>query len=392
MSKFIVVAICLFHAAFASTVEVTKISPKSVDAANVELDIEFQGRMVTPPHFVPFKNTIAIKWPNANLEKSVIVNSNDFEISNAGDSLYILYKKSTLRPSDISKLSLKLAGNSVKTNFPIPQSQSSEKKLLPGLEDKSKENSAIQKTPVDGIQAIEKKSPELVKNTKDKKDKIVKEDYLSYLLSSVDKESEKNAIKKNDIVIPDKIDQAPLKDKISVKSKTPVVNIEKSLSTKEGQDFTSYIMRIVLVLGFLIGAILILAKFSKKIMIGKNKLGFLNNSKVVEILNTTYIAPKRQLLLVKVHDQVMLLANSESGLSFVSEVKDLSNLLKNAEAEVVGTNFDTGLDQENSVQMQESRIVLKDNARLFESTPVETKSSKMRSVLKNKAKSLKAWQ
>ena len=145
----------------------------------------------------------------------------------------------------------------------------------------------------------------------------------------------------------------------------------------------------MIVLTFLVGAILLLAKVSKKVMLGKNKLGFLNNSKIVEILNTTYIAPKRQLLLVKVHDQVMLLANSESGLSFISEVKDLSNLLKNAEAEVTGSNFDTGLDKG---PIEDTRVVLKDASRLFESTPVENKTSKMRSVLKNKAKSLKAWQ
>ncbi len=371
-------------------IEVTKIQPKLLDDSKVQLNIEFSGRMITPPHFVPYKDTVAIKWQNANMAKSTTFSSSDFEILPLADDLLIMYKKSALTAGDISKLSIKMAGNTVKTV--LPQLPKGDKKQLNNslLQENKHDSDSVKKTPVDGIHSIEKKSPELVKNIK-KIDDQENKDYLSYLLSSVDKASEKNVIKKNEL--PSKFNETEIakreKKQDGAIGKTPVINIEKKLESKEAQNFTSYLLRIVLVLTFLVGAILLLAKISKKVMLGKNKLGFLNNSKIVEILNTTYIAPKRQLLLVKVHDQVMLLSNSESGLSFISEVKDLSYLLKTAEVEVAGSNFDTNLDKGPS---DDSRVVLKDSTRLLESTPVDSKTSKMRSVLKNKAKSLKAWQ
>jgi flagellar biogenesis protein FliO len=368
-------------------VEVTKITPKAIDPTNIQLDIEFDGRMVTPPYFIPYKNSVAIKWQNATFAGQNFINQNDFEITTVQDSLVIAYKKSLISASDISKLSLKLAGNSVKTI--LPQMPLLEKKLVPAIPNPIKDNEteSSKKTPVEGIESIEKKSPEIVKKDTGKSEK---EDYLSYLLSSVDKESEKNALKKLENPTLLKTGTITRENKEVVKkSTTPIINVDKNLESKEAKNFTSYMLRIVIVLSFIVGVIFLLAKISKKIMLGKNKLGFLNNSKIVEILNTTYIAPKRQLLLVKVHDQVMLLANSETGLSFISEVHDLSNLLKKAEVEVTGTNFDTDLESDNK---NDSRITLKDSTRLYESTPIENKSSKMRSVLKNKAKSLKAWQ
>jgi len=83
----------------------------------------------------------------------------------------------------------------------------------------------------------------------------------------------------------------------------------------------------------------------KKGAIKKGKLGFLNSTKIVEVLNTTYIGPKRSLLLIRAHNQVFLVGNSEKGLHMISEVDGLSGIFKDGEKEISGSNFDTNLDK-----------------------------------------------
>jgi flagellar biogenesis protein FliO len=374
--------IFMLIANLASAVEIVKINPSLQSDGSTQFEVVFQGRMVAPPHFVPFQNSVAIKWPDA--KNAVSQNPSGVELKGTQDSLFIVFNKNIINPSDLSKLSLKLTGNTVKTV--IPNSIFKQKNISPVENKKPELESLIHENTEKKIQAVEKKSPEIVKSNPIKETKT-NEDYLSYLLSSVDKESAKNQIKE----IP-ALDSANVKmEKQPEKKLAPakIINVDKGFESKEARNFSSYMVKIFIVLALIVGFILLLAKVSKKMMIGKNKLGFLNNSKVVEILNTTYIAPKRQLILVKAHDQVMLLSNSENGISFISEIKDLSNILKNTETEVSGSNFDTDF---NNSTTPATEIVLKDSARIFESKPLESKTSKMRSVLKNKAKSLKAWQ
>lgn len=381
---------CIILSIFITTrvgaVEIVKINPLLQVDGSTQFELVFEGRMVAPPYFVPFHDSVAIKWPNANNALKHALK--EIEIKNEQDALLIVFKNNFISPSDLSKMSLKLTGNTVKTSFP----QNLFKERIKTEIKKNDLESAIQEAPSMKVESIEKKSPELVKNSnpkKGEKDSKTNEDYLSYLLSSVDKDSSKNQMKRIPDSIAGSITNSIVTSNTGTKKTTSIVNIDKSFDSKEAKTFSSYLLRIFLVLTFIVGVILLLAKASKKIMIGKNKLGFLNNSKVVEILNTTYIAPKRQLLLVKVHDQVMLIANSEAGMSFISEIKDLSNILKNAEVEVAGSNFDTNMNGRESATTE---VILKDSARIYESTQVESKTSKMRSVLKNKAKSLKAWQ
>jgi flagellar biogenesis protein FliO len=356
---------CLSFAA--SAVEVTSVKNilKKDDA--FYLDINFQGRIVSPPHFVVDNNKIAIKWPEAVLSKKFL--SKDLEAKSQDGALLLIFKQSKSSQKDLYRLSLKLGSGNVTANIPVAFLEQKVAPVAPA---------PIPSAPVVAI-----------------KKEHIKEDYLSYLLSSVDKESKKNEIVKE---LPKAVDnikavslnsnnleEKQLKTSETVpfekiKTSTPVTDMPKS--------FSSYVVKIILVLSFIVFAILLLAKASKKIIAGKNKLSFLNNSKVVEILNTTFIGPKRQLLLVKVHDQVLLLSNSENGISFLSEVNDLSQILKSAEKEISGSNFDSDM----SKSPETNNITLKDNQKIFESTPVDIKTSKMRTVLKNKAKSLKAWQ
>lgn len=82
----------------------------------------------------------------------------------------------------------------------------------------------------------------------------------------------------------------------------------------------------------------------KKGAFKKGKLGFLNSAKIVEVLNTTYIGPKRSLLLIRAHEQVFLVGSSEKGLHMISEVNGMSGIFKDGEKAISGSNFDTNLE------------------------------------------------
>lgn len=381
-----------------ASVEVTKLNYSLDENKLRNIEINYAGRVVTPPHYVVYENSVAIKWPNAKLLNAINLDSNNVSLKNESDSLFIIFHGTkALSQNELFKLSLQLANNNIKTSIPdeFYLKNKKENKIEKAKPQIKLEELKNDKVPT--IEAKEIKAPEIVKAESKKKDFTTNnEDYLSYLLSSVEKENKQIEEKKNDTkikavdVTKNNTNENEFKHRQESNSKLTagVANSKEKNTVAENMNFSNYIFKIVFVLGFIVVAILLLAKVSKKVIAGKNKLGFLNNSKVVEVLNTTYIGPKRQLLLVKVYDQIILLGNSEAGLSFLSEVKELSQVLKFAEKEVTGNNFDSDLLK----TPENSNVVLKDEKKVFESTPVNLKQSKMGSVLKNKAKALKAWQ
>lgn len=92
----------------------------------------------------------------------------------------------------------------------------------------------------------------------------------------------------------------------------------------------------------------------------------MNNTKMIEILSTTYVSPKRTLMVVRAHKQIFLVANSESGFTFLSEMSDVSGLMKEGEKEITGTNFDLNLSEAENAGLE--ALKLKEN--IMESSPV----------------------
>ncbi len=148
----------------------------------------------------------------------------------------------------------------------------------------------------------------------------------------------------------------------------------------------------------------------KKGAFKKGKLGFLNSTKIVEVLNTTYIGPKRSLLLIRAHNQVFLVGSSEKGLHMISEVDGLNQIFKAGEKEISGSNFDTNLESAEkknpSFKLKEflnqenlDEITAEDDEENFALAAVtkETKNQKSAKVkfsqqIKNKVKDLKPLQ
>ena len=138
--------------------------------------------------------------------------------------------------------------------------------------------------------------------------------------------------------------------KIKTEKSDKVKRVTSSVKKSTDHSFKKHIAK---AFGFLILVLLLFYGFVfilKKGFFRKGKLGILNNSKIIEILSTTYIAPKRSLILLKVHKQLFLVANTEKGIEFLSQIDDFTGSLKEGERKIFGSNFDTKLEEEKRKQ------------------------------------------
>jgi len=224
---------------------------------------------------------------------------------------------------------------------------------------------------------IAKTEPQIIKEDLDEK-------YLNKLIKeNSQKEPVKNFLKQ---------------DEVSSKLSSPIK--ENFLQKEEPTNSFSmigYAAKFVIFLGLVLGLFYGMVQLIKKGVLSKGKLSFLNNSKLVEVLNTTYVAPKKSLLVVKVHQQVFLISNTDSGLNFMTELQDTSGILKTTEKIVSGNNFDDNVEQANEDESLEIRLkenILESNSSI--ESLAETKVAnfkkdvvKFSDELKRKAKRLK---
>lgn len=124
-------------------------------------------------------------------------------------------------------------------------------------------------------------------------------------------------------------------------------SFNKEVPTKSNFSLSAYIGKFVAFLSLMILGFYGVLTMFKKGVIKKGKLGFLHSTKMVEVLSTTHVAPKRTLMMVKAHKQVFLISNTEGGISLISEIQDVTGLIKTGEEEVSGSNFDTNLYSAN---------------------------------------------
>lgn len=218
------------------------------------------------------------------------------------------------------------------------------------------------------------------------------EDYLNNLMN----ETKAPAADKKEIAAA----QALNKDEVTLKQSAPAKAIstgKASAPRKEEFSFAGYAVKFTVFLALVLGIFYGIVQLMKKGLFNKGKMGFLNNHQMIEVLSTTYVSPKKCLMVVKAHKQLFLVANSENGLQFLSEMKDTSGIIKEGEKLVTGTNFDTNLESLNSSEAAPSFTLKED---ITQSTPVEEKSGlasiakakdivKFSDELKKKAKKLK---
>lgn len=226
---------------------------------------------------------------------------------------------------------------------------------------------------------------------------ILNEDYLNKLMKedSAPKAAAPQVEAKADEV---SVKQASIIAKVDTKIPEQNKNVPKVSGASDNFSMAGYAIKFTLFLALVLGLFYGVVQVLKKGVFSKGKLGFLNNTKMIEVLSTTYIAPKRSLMVVKAHKQIFLVANSESGFTFLSEMTDTTGLLKEGEKHVTGSNFDTNMASAEDNEEAEMLIKLKEN--ILESTPVREEKGiskiavakdivKFSDELKKKAKKLK---
>ncbi len=176
---------------------------------------------------------------------------------------------------------------------------------------------------------------------------------------------------------------------LAAKTEKPLAQKQESLKSESdsfsllqyGGKFVAF-LGIVLLLFY--GVVLVLRKGVMK----KGKLGFLNSTEVIQVLNTTYIGPKRSLMLIKAHKQVFLVSSTDAGISILSEITDVSGLLKDGEKSLSGNNFDDNLISAEDMKDLESKVVEKKDIQVS-SNKVITEKVSFSEQLKRKAQKLK---
>jgi len=162
----------------------------------------------------------------------------------------------------------------------------------------------------------------------------------------------------------------------------------------------SYVGKFVAFLGLVLLLFYGVVTLMRKGVMKKGKLGFLNSTKMVEVLSTTYIAPKKSVMMIRAHNQVFLVGSSDAGLQSLGEVTDITGLLKEGEKQVAGNNFDSSLFEAGA---ENKEFKLKDMAPASEGPKdnglatllaenAEKEKVKFSDQIKNKVKNLKSFQ
>lgn len=226
------------------------------------------------------------------------------------------------------------------------------------------------------------------------KKEYLDEKYLDRLLDVSPKKSpKKNAKKDSKSAELFKKKNQNNTDEVKTTLASPIRNDQEK--SKSSISLLEYGGKFVAFLGLVLLLFYGIVALMKKGFIKKGKLGFFNNTEQIMVLNQTYIAPKKSLMLVKAHNQVFLVSNTDSGIHPISEIKDAAGLLKNGEKTITGHNFDTNLESSTQDENNDSKIKIKEDIMLSNKESALSSYSEIKEKvkfsdqLKKKVKNLK---
>ncbi len=358
MKLLIAISFCFFSLSSFANVQVKNINI-SQSGGQANLVIQFKGDLQDDPELLVRDNMIqvaltgAVVWPK--IEKKLSLNKK------------VLRKDTTLLAYQFNK---KL----VRVRALLPFSV----KNKGTVDIRVKDQSIIVSFPV-GIQHVTKN----VKTALTKKDStIYDESFLDRLLSEKEQSVK---IKKNHKIT--RVSNLDVMKKTVVEDKVNNIasGLDKQLTDvgthKSDFNIINYFGKFIAFLGVILLLFYSVVTLMRKGVLKKGKLGFLNDTNVITVLNTTYIGPKKSLLLVKVHNQTFLLSSTEKGMEFLSEVNDTTGILKQGEHDVTGANFDSALSNDENLS---ANIVLKED--ISQSKPLEQNRGILSSLKKGKNK------
>lgn len=305
--------------------------------------------------FIQVSMPDTIVWPK--IEKKISVNSNldttltayQFDNDNVRFRAYVPGAKS-LNPQ---KVNLKIKNKEIHVEFPVIQTEMTKASPAPS------------------------RSPALDPSSKVAKAEKQDDSYLNKLLA--DKEN-----------LNIELEKRAATDTTETNTKTDAVSMVQA-STDKVQSFSlaGYAAKFVAFLAIFIVVMYGAVHLMKKGVLGKNKLGFLNSTKTIEVLSSTFVAPKKSLILVRAHKQVFLVGSSENGLQLISEVNDVPGMIKESERSVAGDNFDTNYSEIEKTEKEFNLKSVIDEPAVQEEVKERVKLSDQ---IKSKVKNLKPLQ
>ncbi|MCO4755387.1 MAG: FliO/MopB family protein, partial [Bacteriovoracaceae bacterium] len=281
-----ILLLALSCSAAMAQVEIKSMDFKSTKE-NGQLTIKFDGVLKEYPELRVSNSLIQVVIPDSKLKreinKKVAFSSktkdtsvNVAAVSNNSSRVKALFPFSMSKYRD--KVSLMIKDNTIELNFPRVKVKPVAVKKVAAVKAKAKA-----------------KSP--------KKD-YLNEDYLNSLLK-IEKKKEKVVAGK---IIRPKMENDEVKTTLAATQKATATNSKSSFSLVE------YGGKIVAFLAVTILLFYGIVSLMKKGFIKKGKLGFLNKTDQVQVLSQTYIAPKKSLMMIKAHNQVFLVSNTDAGI------------------------------------------------------------------------------
>ena len=165
------------------------------------------------------------------------------------------------------------------------------------------------------------------------------ESYLNKLLAEKEVIKNKVSSDRKNIKSESAVPKRSESDSVKLTYSSPVKTKESNFS------IWSYVSKFVGFLLLMIGGIYGAFFFLKKGALKKSKINFLNSEKHIEVVSKHFLSHKRNLMLVRVANQVFLVANHEHGMEYLSEIREPGKLLKDVEMDIVGDNFSAALNK-----------------------------------------------
>lgn len=361
----------------------------TTEGQNGYVNIAIDGRSTDLPDIKVYGKTIEISIPNSDGFAAIFKNVRGAQLSANSLNGKAIVKATMPYEIQASAVDLGWKNSNIEVIFPrgkvVKTTDTATNTIATVSAPAPKEPVARPIAPAGDRKAVP--APATNKISKD----LLNEDYLNNLMKE---EKTKTEEAKAPAVAEDVVS---VKQAAQTKPAATTAAVPKASNSSDSFSFAGYVVKFTVFLAMVLGLFYGVVQLLKKGVFKKGKLGFLNNSQMIEVLSTTYVGPKRSLMIVKAHKQIFLVANSESGLTFLSEMTDTSGLVKEGEKLVTGTNFDMNLGSAN-LSEEETLIKLKED--IMQSTPINEEKGlakiavakdivKFSDELKKKAKKLK---
>jgi len=311
--------------------------------------VKYQGPLVYPELFIKDSNTIqltfgdAIVWPK--IEKKAPIANSPFEV------VLMAYQ---YNPRDVrirAVLPYSLKGDESKVTLEVNEEQKLIEVRLPATPKDNTLATAISAATKNNTNKYDENFLAMMlqekSNNKQTESSIpmggnpglkVKQDQVKSVLAAPGKDANYlKTAKENPINAANEFLAAEEK---KVDQQNNLRPLGKTTQFSLGTYVVKFAVFLAVVIALFYGAV---ALFKKGMAQNRKKIGLLKDLDSVVVLSTTYLGPKKNLVLVKAHQQVILLATSEQGVHFLSEIRDVPNILKISEKEITGENFDTNL-------------------------------------------------